>query len=85
MLTISHHIQDPQGLHARVAGLLVKEAVRCTCAVRVGTPEKLVDAKNILGVMCLSLKSGQEMTMRFEGEGETDAAAFFERFLAENI
>ncbi len=85
MQTITHCIQDPLGLHARVAGLLVKEAVRCRCAVSLGTPQKMADAKNILGVMCLALKTGQTMQMCFDGEDEAEAAAFFAQFLASNI
>lgn len=85
MLKINHRIRDEQGLHARVAGVLVKEAAQHACAIRLGTMDKTVDAKKILGVMCLSLKSGQQMVMSFDGENEEESAVFFSRFLAENI
>ena len=85
MQKINHRIRDEQGLHARVAGVLVKEAAQHSCAIHLGTREKMVDAKKILGVMCLSLKSGQQMIMSFDGEDEEESAVFFSRFLTENI
>jgi len=37
-------------------------------------PEKMVDCKRILGVMALSLKQGDTLTMTLDGEGEESLA-----------
>ncbi|MDR2144487.1 MAG: HPr family phosphocarrier protein [Treponema sp.] len=77
-------IKDELGLHARPAGLLVKMAAKYKCDIQLGTPAKMVNAKRIIGVMALTLKQGQEMTMTFSGEDEEDAAAALKAFLEEN-
>jgi len=82
---IRYIIQDELGIHARPAGLLVKTAAGFPCKVMVGTPEKMVDAKRIMGVMGLALKQGQEMVMTFDGEKEAEAAGALAAFLRENL
>ena len=46
------------GLHARPAGLLVKEAAKNACNVTVAVNGTSVDAKRIMGVMKLAAKQG---------------------------
>lgn len=77
-------IRDELGLHARPAGLLVKMAAKYKCDIQLGTPAKMVNAKRIIGVMALTLKQGQEMTITFSGEDEETAAAEIRAFLSEN-
>jgi phosphocarrier protein len=84
MTEIKYRIDDELGLHARPAGLLVKMAAKFKCDVQLGTPAKMVNAKRIIGVMSLTLKQGQEMTMTFDGEDEKEAAAAVGAFLEEN-
>jgi phosphocarrier protein len=84
MKEIKYLINDELGLHARPAGLLVKLAAKYKSDIQLGTPVKMVNAKRIIGVMALTLKQGQELTMTFSGEDEDQAAAAVEAFLAEN-
>lgn len=84
MTKIIYRIDDPLGLHARPAGILVKMAAKFKCDVQLGTPVKMANAKRIIGVMALTLKQGQEMTMTFDGEDEQEAAAALGAFLEEN-
>ncbi|MDR1142913.1 MAG: HPr family phosphocarrier protein [Spirochaetaceae bacterium] len=84
MKEIKYLINDELGLHARPAGLLVKLAAKYKSDIQLGTPAKMVNAKRIIGVMALTLKQGQELTMTFSGEDEDLAAAAVEAFLAEN-
>ena len=64
MKEIRYVITDALGLHARPAGLLVKEACRFPCAVTIGVAGGApVDAKRILGVMKLAAKQGMELTL----------------------
>jgi len=85
MVEIQHTIKDELGLHARPAAHLVKKASEFQSAVQIGTPAKMVDAKRIMGVMGLSLKTGDTFTMTFDGPDEAEAAKGVEAFLAENL
>lgn len=85
MKTITHIIQDPMGLHARPAGLLVKAAAGYASAITVSTPTGKADAKRIMAVMRLAAKQGMELTVTCEGADEEAAAAGLEAFLKENL
>jgi phosphocarrier protein len=84
MTEIKYRIDDELGLHARPAGHLVKMAAKFKCDIQLGTPVKMVNAKRIIGVMALTLKQGQEMTMTFNGEDEEEAVTAVKAFLEEN-
>ncbi|MDR2182210.1 MAG: HPr family phosphocarrier protein [Treponema sp.] len=84
MIEQKYLINDELGLHARPAGLLVKMAAKFKSDIQLGTPAKMVNAKRIIGVMALTLKQGQEMTMTFSGEDEEAAADEVKAFLREN-
>lgn len=78
-------ITDEQGIHARPAGLFVKEAAACECNVTVSKDGREVDAKRILGVMGLGVKQGEEIVLKTEGEGEDAAMDRLSTFLKENL
>ncbi|MCL1929448.1 MAG: HPr family phosphocarrier protein [Treponema sp.] len=84
MQEIKYRIDDEMGLHARPAGLLVKLAAKYKSDIQLGTPAKMVNAKRIIGVMALTLKQGNEMTMTFNGEDEDEAVSAVKTFLEEN-
>ena len=56
MKEFKYTIKDELGIHARPAGLLVKEAAAFPCKVTIEKGGKEVDAKRILGVMGLGVK-----------------------------
>lgn len=85
MQTFTHVINDPMGLHARPAGLLVKAAAQYGCAVTITTPTGKADAKRIMAVMRLAAKQGNEITVTCDGADEEAAAAALKAFLAENL
>lgn len=66
-------ISNPSGLHARPAAILVQQAGRYTCSVKLRKGEKTVDAKSILGVLSLAVSQGQQITLIAEGEDEAEA------------
>jgi phosphocarrier protein len=84
MQEIKYRIDDEMGLHARPAGLLVKLVAKYKSDIQLGTPAKMVNAKRIIGVMSLTLKQGNEMTMTFNGEDEGEAVSAVKAFLEEN-
>lgn len=78
-------ITDEQGIHARPAGLFVKEAAACECNVTISKESKEVDAKRILGVMGLGVKKGQEIVLKTDGADEDAAMEKLSAFLKENL
>ncbi len=85
MKTIVYTIKDELGIHARPAGLLTKLAKNFKSKAMIGKPEKMVEASNIIGIMSLGIRQGEEITVTFEGEDEAEAAATMERFLSDNL
>lgn len=78
-------ITDPEGIHARPAGVLVKEAAKYPCNVTIAKDGREVDAKRIMGVMSLGVKCGQKITMKTDGDEEEAAADALLAFLKENL
>lgn len=85
MISFTHVISDPLGLHARPAGMLVKAAAGFASSVSITAPSGKADAKRIMAVMRLSAKQGQELTFSVEGPDETAAAEALQAFLKENL
>lgn len=85
MKEFKYVITDPNGIHARPAGLFVKMAAGFQSKVTIGRDGKEVDAKRIFGVMSLGVKQGQEIAVAADGEDEDEAIAAIEKFLEENL
>ena len=85
MKEFKYVIKDEQGIHARPAGLFVKEAATFPCKVTIEKDGKEADAKRIFGVMGLGVKCGEEITVCTDGENEEAASAAIEAFLNANL
>ncbi len=85
MREFNYTITDPEGIHARPAGELVKEAKKYACAVKLTKDGKTGDCKKIFGIMGLAVKCGNEVTMSFDGEDEDVACEAFWTFMNENL
>ena len=85
MKEFKYTITDSQGIHARPAGLLVKEAAKVASDIKIEKAGKAADAKRIFGVMGLAAKQGEEVVIRVEGADEAEAAAVMETFFKENL
>ena len=85
MKEIKYVITDEQGIHARPAGLFVKEAAACACSVWIQKGDKEVDAKRLLAVMSLGVKKGDEITLKTDGGDEEAAIERLGAFLKENL
>jgi phosphocarrier protein HPr len=85
MKEFQYVITDPEGIHARPAGLLVKTASQFESAVTIEKDGKQADAKRIFAVMGLAAKQGQQLTVKVDGADEDTAASEIERFLKENM
>lgn len=78
-------ITDPQGIHARPAGLLVKEAKKFESNISVFKGARKGDLKKIFTVMALGVKQGESIKVQVEGADEEQAASAVEAFLKENF
>ncbi|MCC2253771.1 HPr family phosphocarrier protein [Ruminococcus sp. CLA-AA-H200] len=85
MKEFKYVITDPEGIHARPAGILVKQAAGYASAVKIAKGEKSADAKRIFGVMGLGVKNGDEVTITADGADEEKAIAELETFFKENL
>lgn len=81
----SYTIRDRMGLHARPVSYLVKKAASFPCRVAVESGGKTADAKKAFSVLGLSVKCGQEIILRTEGEQEEEAIMELGRFFEENL
>lgn len=78
-------VTDPMGIHARPAGLLVKEAKKYESAITMLKGARKGDLKKIFTIMALGVKQGETVTVQVEGADEEAAAAMVETFLKENF
>ena len=85
MQQIKHVINDPLGMHARPAGLLVKTAAPFSSRITVSTPAGAADARRLMALMCLAAKKDTEMTITIEGTDEVQAASALRAFLDANL
>ena len=85
MQTFTYVIKDELGIHARPAGLLVKEAKQFTSTITLACGDKKAVAKGLMGVMGMAVKQGNEVTVTVEGEDEVAAAAAMKAFFEANL
>ena len=85
MRSFMYTIKVPVGMHARHAGLLVKEASGYRSRVTVSLGDKQTDGKRILGLMGLGVKLGDVIKVTVEGEDEDLAALKLKSFLWTNF
>lgn len=71
-------------LQARPIAMLVQVASQYDSNIYLETDGKKVNAKSIMGMMSLSLKSGDEVIVKAEGSDEINAVKGIEDFLTDN-
>ena len=85
MKTFSYTIKDAVGIHARPAGLLVKEAKQYTSTIMIIKGDKSSKATSLTKLMGLGIKQGDEVTVTVEGDDEETCAAAMEKFMQDNL
>ena len=78
-------IRDEYGIHARPAGILVKEASRFQSDILIIKEEKEADGKKLFGVMGLGVKRDDKITVRISGTDEETAETALKKFFEENL
>ena len=85
MKEFNYTITDEQGIHARPAGLLVKEASKFDSSITIDCNGRTGDAKKIFSVMALGAKCGNTVNVKVDGTDENNAAAELESFFKTNL
>ena len=86
MKQFTYTITDPLGIHARPAGLLAKAAKAfADTTVTVTKDGTTVKATQLMKLMSLTVKQGNEVTVAAEGPAEDEAIAAMEEFFKANL
>lgn len=85
MQEFEYKITDEIGMHARPAGLFVKEAGKFKSKITIHRDEKSADATRLLSVMGLGIKQNDTVRLTIEGEDEEAAKDALEAFFKKNL
>ena len=85
MKTFHYTITDPVGLHARPAGMLVKEVKKYESKVTITKDGKSCDAKKLMMLMGLGVKCGDTIIVEVSGADEETASVELEAFFKANL
>ena len=86
MKTFEYTITDPVGIHARPAGILVKEVKNYKDSViTLAKGEKSVNLLKLMALMQMGIKQGDKVTVSVEGGDEEAVCAKIEEFFKANL
>lgn len=85
MFEFKHEIKDELGIHARPAGLLVKEFKDAESDIFFELNGKKANAKSLIGLMSLAAKKGDKIIVRVEGKDEDEIKQRLKQFLIEKM
>ncbi len=86
MKSFDYVITDPVGIHARPAGILVKEVKNYKDSVVTLTKgEKSVNLLKLMALMQMGVKQGDKVTVSVEGGDEAAVCAKIEEFFKANL
>lgn len=85
MKTFNYTIKDEIGIHARPAGLLVKEAKKYSSKIVLSVNGKSAESTKLMAIMSLGAKHGDEVTVTVEGADEETACEEIKAFFEQNL
>ena len=85
MRNCQYVIKDEVGIHARPAGLLVKEAKKYESKITLTKDGKSAEATKLMAVMGLGVKCGQTVDVSVEGADEEIACEAVKTFFEANL
>ena len=86
MKEFTYTIKDELGIHARPAGLLAKAAKAYgDTTITVTKDGSTVKASQLMKLMGLGVKQGNEITIAADGPAEDEAIAAMRKFFEENL
>jgi phosphocarrier protein len=85
MVTFSYVVTDELGIHARPAGILIREAQKYKSAVTFSHGEKKAEGNRVFAIMKLGIKYGNTLGVTVEGADEEEAAGAIKQVLEKNL
>ena len=85
MKSFSYTVKDELGIHARPAGMLVKEVKNFKSKVTLEKDGKVIDAARLMAVMSMGVKKDQTVTITLEGTDEDAAYDALKSFFETNL
>ncbi len=85
MKSFSYTVKDELGIHARPAGMLVKEVKNFQSKVTLEKDGKSVDASRLMAVMSMGVKKDHTVTVTVEGDDEDAACDALKTFFETNL
>ncbi|WP_373215678.1 HPr family phosphocarrier protein [Ruminococcus sp. 5_1_39BFAA] len=85
MVSFHYVIKDKLGIHARPAGLLVREAAKLNSKITICKGAKSGDARKVFNVMALAVKENDEIVVNVEGDTEEADAEVMKAFFENNL
>ena len=85
MKQFTYTIKDENGIHARPAGILAKEAQKFTSVINLTANGRSVSIRKLLALMGMGVKQGDEIMITAEGADENEAIAKLEAFMKKNL
>lgn len=85
MKQFNYVITDESGIHARPAGLLVKEAKKYSSVITIENEGKSAEATKLLAIMGMAVRKGANVTVTVVGEDEEKACVEMEEFFKNNF
>ena len=73
MTELQLKVVDPNGMHARPAGLLVKALSACPGQVTLSLRERQADGRRLFSVMALGAKLGDVLQVKIAGDADAQA------------
>ena len=80
-MTFEFTVTDPEGIHARPAGVIVAAAKAAGVPIKITKGAKTVEAKKLFALMGLGIKSGETITVSCDDDAAAEA---FKKVLEEN-
>lgn len=80
MKSFEYVVTDPAGIHARSAGILVREVKKVASTVTVSMGGQSVNALRLMALMGMGIRQGDAVRVTVEGADEDAAAAAIEAF-----
>ena len=85
MKNFEYVIKDELGIHARPAGMLVKEAKKYDSKIVLSQDGKKAEATKLIAIMGVAVKCGQTVAVEISGNDEEEAFEGMKSFFEENL
>lgn len=85
MKSFSYKIKDEIGIHARPAGLLVKQAKQFESDINIKLNNNEANGKKLMALMGLNVKCGDTIEVEISGADEEKAAECMKAFFESNL